>query len=57
MPEMMYLKGKLLGKGKQTSAKTLDVSRYTLPEYYFFSWKMLCERNCILNNDLLLAAG
>lgn len=36
MPEMMYLKGRLLGKGKQTSAKTLDVSRYILPEYYFF---------------------
>lgn len=35
MPEMMYLKGRLLGKGKQTSAKTLDVSRYILPEYYF----------------------
>lgn len=49
MPEMMYLKGRLLGKGKQTSAaKTLDVSRYILPEYYFFSWKMLCERNCVL---------
>lgn len=36
MPEMMYLKGRLLGKGKQTSAKTLDASSCILPEYYFF---------------------
>lgn len=36
MPEMMYLKGRLLGKGKQTSTKTLDVFRYILPAYYFF---------------------
>lgn len=57
MPEMMYLKGRLLGKSKQTKAKTLDVSRCILPAHYFFSWKMLCERDCILQNVSLLALG
>lgn len=56
MPEIMYLKGKLLGESKQTNTKALDVSRCILPVYYFFSWKMLCERDYILKNDLLLAA-
>lgn len=36
MPEMMYLKGRLLGKSKQTNAKALDVLRCILPAYYFF---------------------
>lgn len=57
MPEMMYLKGRLLGKGKQTGAKTLDVSRYILPEYYF-SLGRCSERGIVLSkNDLLLALG
>lgn len=56
MPETMYLKGRLLGKSKQTNAKMLDVSRCILPAYYFFLGRCsVSMRDCILKNDSLLA--